>query len=485
MLRTLPTLLLLALLAGCPEPASAPLPTPGDPPPGLVTELEITRITLNQGVEVALMEAGEHVLERAPIVAGRDALLRVSVDAGLYWVDRDVRVELTLTVSGQEPAAVDAIGHVAGPTDDNDRDSALELLIPGDLLVADVEVRLGLWETGWVEPYEQGLPAVWPALGTTPLGVTDWGGEIKVELLPIAYLADGSGRLPDISDEQMELIRSWLERMYPVHRVELTLSEVWETDIAFVHDGTGFGEVLETMRDLRQEREVPWDTYFFGLIAPRETYGDFCGLGCTAGLSYLVGNPNNARLKVSVGLGFSGEDTALVMAHELGHAQNRQHAPCGGTSNNDSSFPYADGSIGVPGWDPVTDELLDPDDHYDLMSYCRPYWISDYNWTTIHQRTAAIEGLQDSHAERGVERWQTVRVELDGGLHRGPVHEMVWAPEGESLTLTLLDGRGHSIGQSEASFVPHGHGGGGVIVLREVGPQVRAIEVPGFGALAL
>jgi len=474
--------LLLALLVGCPTDEPEPVPVEGDPPPGLVTELEITGVTINQAVEIPLMAAGEAVTDRAPVVAGREALVRIAVDAGLYWVDRDVRAELTLV--GDETTVVDGVGHVAGPTDPQDRDSALEIRVPGELLTHGVEYRVELWELEWVEPYEEGSPAAWPPLGTVDLGVTEWGGEVKVEVLPIAYLADGSGRLPDISDEQMELLRSWLSRMYPTERIELNLSEVWETDIEFLSDGTGFGEVLEAMRDLREEREVPWDTYFYALIAPRESYEAFCGLGCTAGLSYLVANPNNARLKVSVGLGFVGEDTAMVMAHELGHAQNRRHAPCGGTSNNDPDYPYMGGDIGVVGWDSTTDELLDPDFHYDLMSYCRPYWISDYTWTALHGRTAAVEGLQDSH-ERSSERWQTLRVELDGGLHPGPVHEMAFTPEGEPLVVGLLDGRGGVLGEAEASFVSHGHGGGGVVIFREPAPEVRQVEVPGAGRVDL
>lgn len=485
MRRSLLPLLLLALLAGCPQPEPGPLPVEEDPPPGLITELEITRVTLNQAVEIPLMEAGVEVVDRAAIVAGRDALVRISVNAGLYWIDRDVRAELTLAAPGQEPVTVDAIGHVAGPTDEQDRDSALEILVTGELLVPDLRFSLQLWDLDWHDPYEAGDPAVWPPLGDAALGVSDWGGLLRVEILPIAYLADGSGRLPDLSDEQLDLLRSWLYLMFPAYDVELTVGEVWETDIAFDRDGSGFGEALEAMRDLREEREIPWDTYFFGLVSPRETYDDFCGLGCTAGLSYLVGNPNNARLKVSVGLGFTGEGTAMVMAHELGHAHNRSHAPCGGTSNNDPNFPYADGGIGVVGWDQFLDELLDPDSHSDVMSYCRPYWVSDYTWTALHQRIAAIEGLQESHESRAVQRWLTLRLDLDGNLHRGPTSEMAFTPEGEQLTVRLLDGRGQVVGAADASFVRYGDGDGGVVILPEPGPEIRAVQLPGRTALPL
>src|SRR4029077_8756916 len=70
-----------------------------------------------------------------------------------------------------------------------------------------------------------------------------------------------------------------------------------------------------------------------------------------------------------------------VMAHETGHNMGRQHAPCGGPAGPDPSFPYAGGLIGMWGLDVSTLTLKDPATFADLMSYCNPTWVSDYNWT--------------------------------------------------------------------------------------------------------
>ena len=486
MRRCLPPLLFLGLLvAGCPEPAPEPLTTSLEPPPGLVTGLSITGVSINQAVRVPLVQDGEEVARRAPIVAGRDALVRITFEAEPFWVDQDVRAELTLEAPGGEAVVLQTTLHVEDDSDEIDRDSAFEIPVPGDLLVSDVRISVQLWEVERHDSSDDGSPAVWPALGRAPLGVSDWGGALRVEILPVGYLADGSGRLPDTSAAQLELIESWLRRMYPVRDVELSVGEVWETDIGFESDGSGFGEVLETMRTIRQERELPWDTYFFALVAPRDTYDDFCSWGCTAGLSYLVGNPNNAELKVSVGLGFEGEGTAQVMVHELGHAQNRSHAPCGNTSSNDPDFPYDDGGIGVVGWDQETDELLDPDEYSDVMSYCRPYWISDYTYAGVHERIAAVQGLQGNHDARADERWLSLRIDPDGRQNLGPVQTMAFTPEGEQLTARLLDELGQQVGSETASFVRYGHGEGGAIFLPEPGPGVRAIQLPGRRPLLL
>ena len=69
-----------------------------------------------------------------------------------------------------------------------------------------------------------------------------------------------------------------------------------------------------------------------------------------------------------------------VIAHELGHNFNLQHAPCGNPALVDPSFPYADGSIGAWGYD--FGSGLVPPSIPDLMSYCGPPdGISDYHFT--------------------------------------------------------------------------------------------------------
>jgi hypothetical protein len=74
---------------------------------------------------------------------------------------------------------------------------------------------------------------------------------------------------------------------------------------------------------------------------------------------------------------------AGVMAHEVGHNMSRQHAPCGGVASPDPSFPYAGGKIGMWGLDLTTLALKNPATYADLMGYCSPGWVSDYNWSAM------------------------------------------------------------------------------------------------------
>ena len=70
-----------------------------------------------------------------------------------------------------------------------------------------------------------------------------------------------------------------------------------------------------------------------------------------------------------------------TMAHELGHNLSLAHAPCGQASGPDPAFPEPDASIGVWGYDfRAGGRLVDPSSR-DIMSYCDPFWVSDYHFT--------------------------------------------------------------------------------------------------------
>ncbi|MYH19090.1 MAG: hypothetical protein F4132_08275, partial [Gemmatimonadetes bacterium] len=80
------------------------------------------------------------------------------------------------------------------------------------------------------------------------------------------------------------------------------------------------------------------------------------------------------------------------MAHELGHNLAMGHAPCGGPSFLEVDFPYPDGSIGIWGYDHRNDELV-PSSMPDFMSYCGPPdWTSDYSFVKMINRRQILAG---------------------------------------------------------------------------------------------
>jgi hypothetical protein len=96
--------------------------------------------------------------------------------------------------------------------------------------------------------------------------------------------------------------------------------------------------------------------------------------GGVAGIGYVGGGINTS-------LGWDALPSGSgVMAHELGHNMGRPHAPCGGVSGPDPLYPYAGGIIGAYGLDLTALTVKAPTTNYDLMGYCSPDWVSDYNW---------------------------------------------------------------------------------------------------------
>ncbi|WP_420635129.1 leucine-rich repeat domain-containing protein [Candidatus Palauibacter sp.] len=140
-----------------------------------------------------------------------------------------------------------------------------------------------------------------------------------------------------------------------------------------------------------------------------------------AGVAYLGANPNPNRGKVSVSRLSVG-----TIAHELGHNLNLWHADCGDPALVDRTFPYDNARTGVWGYDPRDGGSLVPSDWADMMSYCNPNWVSDYNFTN-----ALRFRLQDT-----VEVWPAASRTLivsggaaaDGALHLDPAFVIETSP---------------------------------------------------------
>ncbi len=482
-MRTALSIVGIALLLGCPEPEPEPEPPTPEPVVLPVTDLVISGVTVNQSVEIPLVDADGRVEELAgPVIAGRAALLRVYVETDFLWIDREVRAELVLEQAGGATEAFEEIEDIDGDSEPGDLDTTFDFELPAESVTVGARWSVAITEVEPGQPDEDddaGEPALWPTEGTAPLEVTDWGGALRVHLLPLRYDADGSGREPDVSPEQIALLERWLFTLYPVRELELTVLDVMPTEVVFNPDGEGMGDVLSELRDLRGELGVPWDTYLFAMVTPRETFAQFCNTGCTAGLAYRVGNINNAALRVGIGLGYPGEETAEVMAHELGHNHDRAHAPCGTDGGVDNAYPHDGGSIGVWGWDAETGDLVDPEEHADLMGYCRPRWVSDHNWSAFHRRAVAVEGLRDDFGLRApAEPWLSVVVK-PSGLRSLGVRDRRFEPEGELRAVRLLDARGRVLDVVDGWLVPFDHLDGGSLMVPAPAPEVCAIQVEG------
>jgi hypothetical protein len=165
--------------------------------------------------------------------------------------------------------------------------------------------------------------------------------------------------------------------------------------------------------------------------------------------------------------------------HEVGHNHGREHAPCG--TSGDASFPHAGAKIGEWGYDLVKHGLKRPSDYVDVMSYCTPTWISDYNYEAIFRRIQAVNGMSyhvpDALLGRTYER---VAVRPDGVAWLEPA-TIDRPPVGERRTVHVADDDG--IGEDvEAAFFRYDHLDGGLYVFPRGARPASLVEIEVGGA---
>ena len=140
---------------------------------------------------------------------------------------------------------------------------------------------------------------------------------------------------------------------------------------------TAFDKVLSELDDLHMLEQASSQSYYFGFL-PKRTYG-------LAGLGYMPGNA-----AVGFDMPSSASSVSEAMTHEVGHNLSLQHAPCGGPSDADPQYPYANATLGAAGryiwgYNVETKTFIDPrkTDIHDMMSYCSGDTFSDYNYRKV------------------------------------------------------------------------------------------------------
>ena len=169
----------------------------------------------------------------------------------------------------------------------------------------------------------------------------------------------------------------------------------------------------------RQQDGAATDVYYYGIFKATDTENEFCAGGCVLGLSNLAG-PGDASMRASIGLGFTGTLHTETAVHEVGHTHGRQHTPCGGAAGVDPAYPHEDAMIGTWGYDLVQQKLWDPSTNVrDLMSYCTPYWTSDYTYKAFFERLKVVNQAKLFTPPELMNRtYNRVRVGMDGSVTR-------------------------------------------------------------------
>jgi hypothetical protein len=346
-------------------------------------DIRITEVAIYQVVKIPLVKDGKPVIERnAPVVLGKDAFLRVFVQPLPGFTPHELEAELTLWSEEKVTPPVLVRKLISGQSKESKLDSTINFDLPSTSITGDLRWSVILRELDPVSAigtiddsarYPKGegeLEALHPR----------YVGPLHLMLVPYRYNADGSGRLPDLSDDQLQRYRSFLTAYYPVGEVVLKVHEPVDYN-QVVDPSSGWDAFLDFHCALRANEHSDPRFFYYGLIAPARHALEYAD--GSVGLSNIPG-PEQSDYRCSVGLGFLGGQSALIMLHELGHALGLGHTPCG--ADDAGPYPYADGKIGSWGYIVSGRRLMAPDEQYDLMSRCDPVFISDYTYQKVFER---------------------------------------------------------------------------------------------------
>ncbi len=411
----------------------------------------VTEVKLYQGVERPLMKDGVELNSNIPIVAGRDAFLRVFYAAA-------GSANGVLRVTFNDGAPIEEAVTLSGSSNQESLASTANVAIPGARISSAKGLRVELLTTTELSSGTN-AKASYPPVGFAKLPVQSAGPTVKLVLVPVQYGADGSKRLPDTSEQQVDRFRDTLFRLYPVPSVTVIVKApvVWNQAVSA--DGNGWDELLNAIVDYRQQSGAAKDEYYYGIFNAANSFDTFCNAGCVAGLSLLAG-PSDVMSRAGIGIGFTGEDAAGTAAHEVGHQHGRPHAPCGVSQSVDPFFPHPDGSIGVWGFDLLSKTLIAPDSP-DFMSYCHPEWVSDFNFVKLFERLKLINNAAWQEGPPVVFDRIAIRANGSATWLKPIVHSSAPSGQPTELELTTRSGKQKLTGH----FYPYSHLAGGVVLV--------------------
>lgn len=362
-------------------PTSTPRPTrtpTATVTPGPSVDLQVQYVELTQAIQC---KDNAHCLDNAvPMIAGKDTYVRVYIkvlsETGQPVPNVSARVIAKL---GNKTVTANAINPTItaklSPQRSQFNDTLNFYFLPSEVnssgtLEVEVNPNHTVAETDYTNNKKL-VPLVFHA--TPPLVVVPiW----------LEYNYAGVHQIVDVTMPYN--MRFYLENLFPVGQVQLYILPnpilSWTKPIT---DGN-WGAILGALNDLRKKNpSVPSTAHWYGMVPFGVPQGWVAGMGATPG-QVCAG-------RVAL-FHENWEDTADILAHELGHNLNRAHAPCN-VGDPDPNYPYPNAHLGDLGWDPQAagggkvqswpNGFVVPASSFDVMSYCQDEWISEYTYRGI------------------------------------------------------------------------------------------------------
>lgn len=348
--------------------------------------IDVTRVTVNQGVEVAIGLGAEWVgaQERnTNLLTGRDALLRVEWSLAEDWQPRDIVARLTLTGSGDEQV-LELTRFVDGPPTLSELGGAFDFVLSTDAgqVASDLSYRVEL-----LEPEDDAITldvgvTTTPSAGPGVIGFEPPLAELKVVFVPMWY-ADNEP--PVIDDVLAERTLGLMYEMLPVQRI------FWDVHPPVEIDTATSQAMLDTLSDLKTQETLAANFYYAGLASAGNGPID----GETAFAFQAGPELSSSAWRVGITLDFDfdvnqGRTKSMIRNLLFNMGLSDSPSPCEGLAGTAPGYPYLDSLLPTWGYGVIDAELRAPIEHSDLLSRCAPRWTSDYAWSRAYARIVLL-----------------------------------------------------------------------------------------------
>ncbi len=331
--------------------------------------------TRPDGPALYLTQAAQSLDYPVPLIAGEDALLRVFLMNEDDQYSSMPPVRATFYLNNTTVHVEDVPEEPIPPpetADEGSLSSSINAFVPGAVIQPGLEMVVEIEPDG-VASSHSNMPVRVPPTGRMPVDVRDVP-PLDLTLVPLLWVEDPDRSiLSEIEGLTPDDDLFWpLRNLLPVGDLDISMRDAVFTSVDPVWEN--YPAVLSEIRAIHI---LDGDRgHYMGVLRSGG------GAAVTGGRTFL-----------------SGLD-GFTVAHELGHNLGLGHAPCGDLSlfSIDANFPYADGAIGVWGYDARSELPVSPDTK-DLMSYCRPQWISDYSFIKALNHRIYVESQQVPSAQ--------------------------------------------------------------------------------------
>jgi hypothetical protein len=368
----------------------------GDSTGVVVTYTGGAATSLNLGIAgVQLIQSTQRADNSIPMVANRDALLRVFVTANsANAVAPAVRVRVFSGLTQVDSLDVSAPGTGVPQTVDTANLSASwNVLIPAARVLSGLAYQVEV-DPGDAVAETDETDNRWPGTSTRQSVAVQVVPAFNLRFVPVHQSVNGlTGQVNNANKDAFVAVG---RKIFPLATANVTVRSVYTTSAAALDandNSGGWGQILNETSALQAADGSP--DHYVSIVATAYSSG-IAGLG-------WVGAP------AAVAWDKSGSAPGVI-AHELGHNFGRLHAPCGNPSGPDASYPYVGGGIGTWGIDLPALSLKSPATLKDLMSYCHPEWVSDYTYMGVLSfRGAGPTVLPSAAAGPGLLVWGRMR----------------------------------------------------------------------------